>query len=195
MRQIIQGTDEGLAILDEMLEKKKEDYYRKTGKVLEITQEEFYDLVRTELSNQFKELAVLFGTLAVMIGAKLAIPPEEEEDAATRNRYKYILKGINKVTDEIGFYYNPLSTEAMTRGSIIPALGLLSKSEKIIEHVFREGIGMATDNQKIIDKAHPTKYFLNIVPGAYQFQRDILPLINPELAREMGIVVSVESRR
>jgi len=195
MRQIIQGTDEGLAILDEMLERKKEDYYRKTGKVLEITQEEFYDLVRSELSNQFKELAVLLGTLAVMIGAKLAIPPEEEEDPATRNRYKYILKGINKVTDEIGFYYNPLSTEAMTRGSIIPALGLLSKSEKIIEHVFREGIGMATDNQKTIDKAHPTKYFLNIIPGAYQFQRDVLPLINPELAREMGIVVSVESRR
>ena len=195
MRQIIQGTDEGLAILDEMLQQKKEDYYRKTGMVLEITQEEFYDLIRTELSNQFKELGVLLGTLALMIGAKLAIPPEEEEDPVTRNRYKYTLKAINKVTDEIAFYYNPLSTEAMTRGSIIPALGLLTKTEKIIEHVFREGIGMATGDAKMMKKAHPTKYFLNVIPGAYQFQRDILPLVDPELAREMGIVVAIDSRR
>jgi hypothetical protein len=195
MRQIIMGTDEGLAILNKMLEQKKEDYYRKTGKVLDITEEEFYDLVRTELSNQMKELGVLFGTLALMIGAKLAIPPEEEEDPLIKNRYKYILKGINKITDEIGFFYNPLSTEAITRGSIIPSLGLLTKAEKIIEHVVREGYGMATDNQDIIEGAHPTKYFLNIIPGAYQFQRDILPSVNAELAKEMGIVVSVESRR
>ena len=195
MRQIIQGTDEGLAILNDMLQQKREDYYRKTGKVLDITEEEFYDLVRTELSNQMKELGVLFGTLALMIGAKLAIPPEEEEDPLVRNRYKYILKGINKVTDEIGFYYNPLSTEAITRGSIIPALGLLTKAERIIEHVVREGYGVATDNQDIIEKAHPTKYFLNVIPGAYQFQRDVLPLVNPELAKELGIRVTVESRR
>ena len=142
-----------------------------------------------------KELGVLFGTLALMIGAKLAIPPEEEEDPLVRNRYKYILKGINKVTDEIGFYYNPLSTEAITRGSIIPALGLLTKAERIIEHVVREGYGVATDNQDIIEKAHPTKYFLNVIPGAYQFQRDVLPLVNPELAKELGIRVTVESRR
>jgi hypothetical protein len=195
MRQIIQGTDEGLAILDEMLKQKKEDYYRKTGMVLEITSEEFYDLVRTELNNEMKELGVLFGTLALMIAAKMAIPPEEEEDPLIRNRYKYILKGVNKITDEIGFYYNPLSTEAMTRGSIIPALGLLTKGEKIIEHVLREGYGRVTNNEDIIEKAHPTKYFLNVIPGAYQYQRDILSLVNPELAKEMGIRVTVESRR
>ena len=195
MRQIIMGTDEGLAILNDMLQQKREDYYRKTGKVLDISEEEFYDLVRTELSNEMKELGVLFGTLALMIGAKMAIPPEEEEDPLVKNRYKYILKSINKVTDEIGFYYNPLSTEAITRGSIIPSLGLLVKAERIIEHVLREGYGMVTDNEDIIEKAHPTKYFLNVIPIAYQFQRDALPLVNPELAKELGIRVSAESRR
>ena len=189
------GTDEGLAILNDMLQQKREDYYRKTGKVLDISEEEFYDLVRTELSNEMKELGVLFGTLALMIGAKMAIPPEEEEDPLVKNRYKYILKSINKVTDEIGFYYNPLSTEAITRGSIIPSLGLLVKAERIIEHVLREGYGMVTDNEDIIEKAHPTKYFLNVIPIAYQFQRDALPLVNPELAKELGIRVSAESRR
>ena len=195
MRQIIQGTDEGLAILDEMLKQKKEDYYRKNGKMLEITSEEFYDLVRTELKNEMKELGILFGTVGLMIAAKMAIPPEEEEDPLIKNRYKYILKGLNKITDEIGFYYNPLSTEAMTRGSIIPALGLLTKGEKIIEHILREGYGRITDNEDIIEKAHPTKYFLNVIPGAYQYQRDILSLVNPELAKELGVRVTVESRR
>jgi len=195
MRQILQGTDEGLAILDKMLAEKREDYYRKTGMVLDITDEEFYDLVRTELSNEMKELTLLFSVVAIMVGSKIALPPEEEEDPIVKNRLKYLLKGISKITDELSFYYNPLSTEAMTRGTIIPALGLLTKAEKIIEHVTREAYGEITSNEDVIQNAHPTKYFLNIIPIGYQFQRDVLPLIDPELAKEMGIRVSAESRR
>jgi hypothetical protein len=34
-----------------------------------------------------------------------------------------------------------------------------------------------------------------MIPGAAQFQSDILPLIDPELAKEMGIRVTAESRK
>ena len=36
--------------------------------------------------------------------------------------------------------------------------------------------------------------FLNVVPIAAQFQTEILPLINPELTKEMGIKVTSQSR-
>lgn len=194
MREVLQGTDKGIEIMNKMLEKKRDDYYKKTGQILEITDEEFYDLIRSELSNQMKELALLLGLMATLVGAKIALPPEDEEDELKKNRLKYALKGLHKVVDEMSFYYNPLSTESMTRGSILPALGLLVKAEKIVEHILREGYGQVTDNQEIIDAAHPTKYFFNIIPVGYQFQRDVLPLINPELAKELGIRVSTQSR-
>jgi hypothetical protein len=45
------------------------------------------------------------------------------------------------------------------------------------------------------DKAYPQKAIFNLIPGLSQFQTEILPFIEPELAKEWGIRVSAESRR
>jgi hypothetical protein len=193
MRDIIQGTDEGIRIMNDMLEQKRLDYYKKTGKQLEITEEEWYDLVRRELSREMRELGVLFGTLGLVIAAKAAEPPEDA-DELTRNRYKFWAKAINKISDEMKFYYNPLSFQSVTRGSVLPQMGLLIKAGSFIEDFSGEVRGYTIDDAEIMEKNHPTKYFFNMIPGAYQFQRDILPLVNPELAKEMGIRVTTQSR-
>jgi hypothetical protein len=112
MQAILQGTDEGLAIMDEMLKAKKEEHFKRTGEELDITDEEFYDMVRRELSNQMKELGVLLGVMALLIAAKVAPPPDEKDKLAV-NRFKYFLKLTHKISDEIAFYYNPLSFESI----------------------------------------------------------------------------------
>jgi hypothetical protein len=193
MRDIIQGTDKGLAILDEMLAQKKEDFYRKNGYELEITNEEFYDMMRQVLSNEMKELGTLLGLIVVVFGAKMAEPPKDD-DKLTRNKYKYFAKLINKISNEVSFYYNPLSFESMTKGNFIPSLGLLTKAFTAIGALGKEAYGNVTDNQEMIDKAQPTKYFLDMIPVASQFEREWLPLIDPELARSMGITVSPQAR-
>ena len=196
MRQIIEGTDEGLAILDEMLEAKREDYYKKTGQQLEITSEEFYDLMRRELKNELKELKLLFGLIGVVVAAKIAAPPDDDDNLATikKNQYKYILKMVNKISDEISFYYNPLTLETMTKGSVLPSLGLLTRAEKVVVHTLRYAYGEYSDDQKVIKNAHPLKYFLDFIPGPSQFNKEVLPLIDPELAKELGIRVTSQSR-
>jgi hypothetical protein len=194
MRAIITGTEEGLAILDEMLQAKKAEYFRKNGKELQITKEEFYDIMRRELSNQMKELGLLFGLMTLVLAARAAVPPEDA-DELTKNKYKFWMKATNKISDEIAFYYNPLSFEGMTSGSVIPSISLLSKAEKAIVHISKEAYGGATGNEEMVDKAHPTKYFLDIIPVVSQFDREVLPLVDPELAKEMGIRVSAEARQ
>ena len=131
MRDIIKGNDKGLALMDQMLEEKREAYFKKTGQQLEITNEEFYDLVRTQLSNQMKEIGLLLGLMATFLAAKAAKPPEDATDLE-KNRYKWWAKLINKTSDEVAFYYNPISFESTTSGSVIPSLTLLSKTEKKI---------------------------------------------------------------
>jgi hypothetical protein len=193
MRAIITGTDEGLQIINEMLEAKKLDYFKKTGQELEITEEEFQDLIREQIAIQMKELYLLFGVMGLVLAAKSAEPPEDASEEE-KNRYKWTLKLVNKISDEITFYYNPLSFESMTKGSVIPSLGLLSRASQVVWYTGREMYGEATDDQEMIDKSHPTKYFFNMIPVAAQFQNELLPYISPELAKEQGIRVTGEAR-
>lgn len=194
MRAIISGTDEGLAIINEMLEAKRLDYFKKTGQELEITEEEFQDLIREQLTNQMKELYLLLGVMSLVLMAKASVPPEDATDEE-KNRYKWYAKLINKVADEITFYYNPLSFESMTKGSVLPSLNLLTKASDVLYYTARELYGEAVDDQTIVDKSHPTKYFFNMIPVVSQIQSEILPYLYPELAKEQGIKVTTESRR
>ena len=193
MRSIISGTDEGLQILDQMLEQKKHEYFLKTGKQLEITQEEFYDLVRKVLSEEMKELGLLFSLMGMLIAAKAAQPPDDASDYE-KNQYKFWAKALNKVSDEISFYYNPLSFSQITQGNILPSLNILVKAEQAITALGKEVTGYIIDDEEMIKKAYPTKYFLNLIPGAAQFNSEILPYIYPEGAKELGIRVSTQSR-
>lgn len=194
MRQVMLGTDEGLAFLKEMIDEKRKDHFLKTGQELEITDEEFYDLMRTQINNQMKELGLLIGVMALYLAAKAAEPPEDATDLE-KNRYKWWAKALHKISDELSFYYNPISAESITKGSLIPALGLLSKAQKAMWNLTTEVHGTYTNDQELIDESHPIKYFLDIIPGASQFQREVLPYIDPELAKEMGVRVSAEARR
>ena len=194
MRDILQGNENGLAIMNDILEQKRKDYFDKTGQILDITEEEFYDLMRRQLANQMKELGLLMGLLALVLAAKAAVPPDDA-DTLTKNRYKFWAKAINKISDELAFYYNPLSFESMTKGSILPAMGLLTRVERAFGALGKEAYGYATDDEKLQEKSHPTKYFLDLIPGPAQFQQEILPLIYPEMAKEMGIKVSSQARQ
>lgn len=193
MRDIINGTPKGLEILNEMLENKRAEHFKKTGQILEITNEEFYDLIRTQLNNQIKELGLLVGLISLVLTAKAFQPPDDATDLE-KNHYKWWAKGINKISDEVSFYYNPMSADAMTRGSIIPSLGMLTKVEQLFVSLLKETTGVIVDDDEMTDKAHPVKYFLNLVPVGAQIQNEALPYIDPELAKEMGIKVTTASR-
>lgn len=194
MRAIITGSDEGLQIINEILEAKKLDYYKKTGQELEITEEEFQDLIREQIANQMKELYLLFVVIGLVIAAKVAEPPEDATEEE-KNKYKWTLKLINKTSDEITFYYNPLSFESMTKGSVIPSLGLLSRATQVVWYTGKEMYGQTTDDEEMIEKTHPTKYFFNMIPVAAQFQNEYLAYLYPEFAKSQGIKVTAEARR
>ena len=88
MRAIISGNDEGLQLINEMLEAKRLEYFKKTGQELEITEEEFQDLIREQIANQMKELYLLFGVMGLLLAAKVAEPPEDATEEE-KNRYKW----------------------------------------------------------------------------------------------------------
>jgi hypothetical protein len=193
INSIVNGSKEGLAILDEMLEQKRTDYFRKTGQQLEITEEEYYDLMRNAIANEVKELKALVLLLGLVLAIAMAEPPEDASDLE-KNRYKYWYKATHKISDELSFYYNPLSFESMTKGSIIPSAGIGARIAQFVFALGKETTGYTIDDQEMIDKSYPIKYFLNLFPGLKQFDNTVLPYVDPELAKELGIRVTTQSR-
>jgi hypothetical protein len=194
MRAIMNGTEEGLAIMKEMLDQKKKDYFEKHGKELKITEAEFYDMVRSTLANQMKELKMLVALMALVIGAKVAAP-DDDDDELTKNQYKFFAKIINKTSDEISFYYNPLTFQSITNGSLLPALGVTNKIWRIFSTISTDSYGYFTDDEKLMKDTHTLKAILDVIPVLSQFQREYLASIDPELAKEMGIRVTAEARQ
>jgi hypothetical protein len=190
IRDITKATPEGIRIMREMYESKIEQYYRKTGQKLDITEQEFFDLVRKELRSEGKELALLIGIVGIVFTIKSAVPPDDENDPTKKNRLKYLAKALTKMSNEIDFYYNPLSAESITRGTILPSFGLLTKAERLLDQSVKEMLG-GPETQK---GAHPLKALFSLIPGPSQFQTEILPLWFPEEAKELGIRPTAEAR-
>lgn len=186
IRDIINGTDEGLRILDEMLQEKRDEYFRKTGQELDITKEEFYDVMRKELTSQMKELKLLLIVMASLMAAKAAEPPEDASDLE-KNRYKWWAKALNKISDEVTFYYDPRSFEGMTKGSILPSLTLITKVERVF-------IQFSKEFGEEPNKAYPQKAIFNLIPGLAQWQTEVAPYLFPDWAKENGIRVTAQSR-
>jgi hypothetical protein len=105
------------------------------------------------------------------------------------------MKGMHKIQDELSFYYNPVSMESITKGSLVPSLGLLSKTYKIFTNTAAEGYGFAIGDEQMMKKAHPLKYTFNVIPGLYQATNEVLPYVFPEVSKDLGIIVSSASRQ
>jgi hypothetical protein len=194
LKDIIYMTDEGIELMNNILYEKKQKHFRETGQELEITEEEFQDVIRDAVINQFKELAVLTAVMGSYFGAVAAEPPEDATPLEI-NRYKWYFRQINKIGDEITFYYQPGSAESILQGTFIPAIGLISKVERFSSQLAREIYGNITGDQDMVDKSHPTKYFFNLIPIFSQGINEYLPYIDPELAKDLGVRVTKEARR
>jgi hypothetical protein len=194
MNHIIQNTEEGMRIMDEMLEEKKAKYLQATGQELRITNEEFYELVQQELSREVKELRLLVGILGIVLAAKIAEPPEDAP-LSEQNKYKFWYKTVSKISDELRFYYNPATFQEVTKGNIIPSLSLLAATLKFFDAFAKETYLRATGDEEAASKNYPGKYFFNIIPVGYQFQTEILPIIDPEAAKAWGIRVTKTDSR
>jgi hypothetical protein len=182
-------------MMQEILDAKRDDYFERTGEELQISNEEFYDLMRKAVRDQFREIEVVLLTLALYFGTKHFADDDDEEDQGTKNRWKYLSKLMYKTAEEVNFYYNPISVDGFTNGNLIPGMTIITKAAKIIDTGVTEMYGTVTRNEEIKEDNYFGKAVFDIIPGPSQFQKEILPLYFPELAKEWGIRVPSETQR
>jgi len=187
------GNDEKfIAQIKDLYEAKRVEYEKDTGKVLEMTEAQFIDLVRQNIQSQMTDFLFYASLTALILGAK-AMVPDDDEDDASKNRYKYMLRIIDKVRDEVAYFYDPTAIISLTSGGVFPAITYLETFKKAFVNLRKEMFAIAIDDKETQDDNYVIKYFLKAAPIASQLDAFIL-LFYPDLAKELGMRAQSEAR-
>ena len=195
IRNIIQMNDAGIAAIDKLYTEFAEKYKKRTGEDFNMSKDDFTDMVRANLGNQLKELAIL----AALIGATLAMgfmAPPDDADKATKNFYRYSQKVVDKFVSEISFFYNPIEFEKILSGSMFPAIGLITDMTKFFKHFWLQTTGLDFDADTSFDdvrkKAQPIKYGARVLP-LFKSIMTYGSILSSDFAKEFDITIQRQS--
>lgn len=193
---IIKGTDKGLLKIDELYERYTTKYYKENGVQANITKEDFADLIQTNLYNQRKELLILLNMLALSFAIG-ALAPDDDEDRAKKNQFRYFQKVVDKFISELGFFYNPVEM-ASTLDSGMPLLGTVSQVGKFASHLSKELTGFDISNpdrtvEEVRKNAQPTKNLMKMFPLSKSFV-NYLAMFDEDFAKEFDVTIPKRNR-
>jgi hypothetical protein len=191
LNNTLSGNEKGIEYMREMWEKKKEAYERETGKTLDMTESEFIDLVRRNIKSQARDV-VFFLTMIGLFLALQANAPDDDEDPAVRNQYRFMLRAVDKLRDEISYFYNPANLLSLASGGIFPSIGIFTNFGNVFFDFLQETFGLVLDNEEWVEDAKPIKYLMKQFPVSNQIVQ-YLPLFVPEVAKDLGIKTQSES--
>ncbi len=198
INDVLSVNEAGLSKIDALYVKYAESYRKQTGEDLEMDRAEFADLIRTNLRNQVKELATLFALIG--LGMSLGFfAPDDDDDKATKNRFRWTQKVVDKFTSEISFFYNPAEIEKLLSGNAFPAISLFADAFRFINNLGMETTGLDwSDHDKTVEEvrkdAQPVKYLAKMLPVT----KSLLTygaIFSEEFAKEFDITIQKDSRR
>jgi len=195
---VLYAKEHGMEKLDELFIKYTKQYKERTGKDLTMSREDFIDMVRTNLRNQMKEIAILMS----LVGAGLVMgfmKPPDDADKATKNFFRYAQKTIDKFVQELSFFYNPLEFQRLLSGGMFPAIGIFNDIEKFVTHFFMETTGLDLSNrdltqEEVYKKAQPIKYLGKMFP----ISKSVFTygaILNTDFAKEYDVTIPKEANR
>jgi hypothetical protein len=188
----VQANDKGVEFMRNLYEKKREEYKAETGKDLEMTQSQFIDLTRKNIKGQMVDLMFMLTIYALYIGLK-ANAPDDDEDAAVKNQYKFMLRAADKIKDELAYFYDPTSLTSLVSSGIFPSISYLNNFKKLIMNFNTEMFGMAVGDEELVEKTKVIKYLMKSFPISNQ-AAGMLPMFYPELAKDLGIRAQSQAR-
>lgn len=188
----LQANEKGIDFLRKLYEKKKFDYETETGKILEMSEEEFMDLVRQNIKSQLIDSLIMLSLFALFIGLK-ANAPDDDEDPRVKNVYTFLLRATDKVKDELRFFYDPTSFTSLVSKGIFPSVGFLNNFRTVLINFSKEMFAITTGDEKLEEKTKVIKYLMKSFPVSNQ-AAGMLPMFFPELAKDLGIKATSESR-
>ena len=192
LKDSLEANDKGVEFMRKLYEKKKEEYETETGKTLEMTESQFMDLTRKNIKGQMVDLMFMLTIYAIYLGLK-ANAPEDDEDEAIKNQYKFMLRAADKIKDELAYFYDPTSLTTMVSSGIFPSMSYLNNFKKLLVNFNKEMFGMITGDEETVEDTKVIKYLMKSFPITNQ-AAGMLPMFYPELAKDLGIRAQSQAR-
>ena len=190
----IKGDDQKFVDqIKRLYESKRSDYEKDTGKELRMTEGEFVELVSSNIRNQMTDFMFYLALSTLIIGAKVAQPDDDDDDKATKNRYKYMLRVMDKIRDEVAYFYNPTSFLSLTTSGIFPAISYLDNFKKLFLNFGTEMYALGVGDEELAKKNQVIKYALKGFPIASQVDA-ILLMFYPDVAKDLGMKAQSEAK-
>jgi hypothetical protein len=193
IKNIIKANDKGVELMKKFYKAQKESYTNKTDKELELTEAEFADMFRQALGSQLKELFIVISMIAIVAAVLPLFKPEDDEEQEVKNKFKFASRILDKVKDEVWFYYNPVGLQQILNGSIFPAMGLFTDAAKVVTATMTEVYGVSIGDEELVEKNYVIKNWMRALPLTKEIPYYIA-MFDAELAKELGIQISSQSR-
>tara|TARA_R100000742_G_C4279688_1_gene105374 strand:- start:5402 stop:10270 length:4869 start_codon:yes stop_codon:yes gene_type:complete len=190
--------DVGLARIDKSFQDYTEYYESRTGEKLNMTREDFIEMVRQNMRKQLQELGLLMA-LQGMLFALGFMEPEDDADRAQKNSYRYLRKTFNRFQEELMFFYNPTEWSATLSGGILPSVSLFAEAGRFMTHFYREVTGFDHTNQnrtprEVRRDALPLKYLMKLFPVTKSLVQ-WLAMFDPQFAKDFDVTIQERRRR
>lgn len=184
---ILAGNEKGVELMRKTFEKRKAQYEEETGRTLMMTEELFIDMMRHNIQSSIWDLGITSSLMSLVASLKL-YPPDEDENPAVINQYRFFVRALDKFKDELMYFYDPTSITSLVRGGLFPSVSLLENGVKTIKNMLTEMYGLGIGDEQLVKDTKVIKYAMKSFPFTNQMV-GYLPLFYPELAKDLGIRV------
>lgn len=182
------GNSKDIVEVAKQAYKDKKQYFADQEQDFTMNEAEFIDMYVKGVRAEFKELGLAIAMMGILVAAR-ALAPDGDEEPETKGAYRWMLRGLDKLQDEISFFYNPISFTSVVNGSVFPAIHLLVEAERFFSSSFMKiWYNMLGDDQKA-DAQHPTKYLFRIFPITKELIT-YLAIFNDDIAKEYGVRIT-----
>lgn len=182
---LLVGGEKGMALMRKSYEKRRADYEEETGHELKMTEELFIDMMRHNLQASIYDAVITASLMISVLSLKLN-PPDDEENPVVTNQYRFAVRALDKLTDELLYFYNPTSLTGLVSTGLFPSMSLINNGSKAIKNFFKEMYGLGIGDEELVEDTKVIKYTMRSFPFTNQVV-GYLPLFYPEMAKDLGI--------
>lgn len=156
-----------------------------------MTEAEFVDMYLKGFNAAVQDMLTWMTLAGMYLSMRVYAPDKDEEDPQTKGYYRHALRMLDKLQDEVGFFYNPLSWQDVIAGKIFPSMAVLTDIKNVVWNSIMKTVLFLNGDEEAEDKK-VAKYFFKNIPGVNQGIY-YMALFNSDLADELGIKIQGSS--
>jgi hypothetical protein len=190
---VLTGNNKGISFMNDIYNRKAEQFKRRTGEDFKMDKAAFMDMYKQGIRSLGKEAAML----ATMLGMYYSVRfhSTKDDDYTEKGYWKWATRTMDRLSDELNYFYSPLSLQSIAGGSIFPAIQTIVDMQKILVNMTEEGVGLAMGEgpkEGLRGKAHVAGSILKALP----ITKEMLvytAIFNKDLAQQFGYQISTNA--